>query len=231
MTCGSSGWSGRSKQQTSAQGSLTGHANYSVPRTSPRLAGRLRGRPLCGAEPLLSTLRLRWKLVQDLSIEALPNPEARTVSALDLSGDRWGGYVTARGICLVIEDDPDIRGLLDVILTRAGFGVHCEGTGAGGLRAAAELDLAFITLDLGLPDMHGHDVARALRSLTKAPILMITAHARPIDELDGMASGASAYLIKPFRPNQLTSLIQELSPGPLPAGPGVANPDGNRNRS
>ncbi|WP_369745654.1 response regulator transcription factor [Paenarthrobacter sp. AMU7] len=120
--------------------------------------------------------------------------------------------MTSRGICLAIEDDEDISGLLEVILTAAGFDVRAEETGATGLLAADDLDLALITLDLGLPDMDGRDVARKLREVTGAPILMITAHTQPGDELEGMAAGASAYLAKPFRPAQLRALVQELCP-------------------
>ncbi len=62
------------------------------------------------------------------------------------------------------------------------------------------MDLALITLDPGLSDLIGLDVARGLRALSKAPILMITAWAEPGEEIDGMAAGADAYLAKPVRP-------------------------------
>ncbi|CAH0221168.1 Transcriptional regulatory protein SrrA [Arthrobacter sp. Bi83] len=114
--------------------------------------------------------------------------------------------------CLVIEDDQDIRDLLCMILTGMGFVVHAETTGTAGLRAAGTLDLALITLDLGLPDLSGLDAARGLRTLSKAPILMITAWAEPGDEIDGMAAGADAYLAKPFRPHMLRELVQRLCP-------------------
>ncbi|WP_461165243.1 response regulator transcription factor [Arthrobacter sp. R4-81] len=93
-----------------------------------------------------------------------------------------------------------------------GFTVHAEATGAAGLRAAETLDLDLITLDLGLPDVNGLDVAHHLRALSTAPIIMITAWAEPGDELNGVASGADAYLTKPFRPHQLRELVQRLCP-------------------
>ncbi|MET3922842.1 response regulator [Arthrobacter sp. UYEF20] len=137
--------------------------------------------------------------------------------------------MNSRGICLVIEDDPDIQGLLCLILSRAGFEVHAKATGAAGLCAAERLDLALITLDLGLPDLNGHDVARAIRKLSKAPLLMITASAETADELDGIAAGASSYLTKPFRPVQLRTLVQELwpplSPVTTPAHEGIRGDD------
>jgi DNA-binding response OmpR family regulator len=114
--------------------------------------------------------------------------------------------------CLVIEDDQDIRDLLCIILTGMGFVVHAERTGTAGLRAAVTLDLALITLDLGLPDINGLDVARQIRAYSKAPILIISAWAEPGDELNGVASGADAYLTKPFGPHMLRELVQRLCP-------------------
>lgn len=114
------------------------------------------------------------------------------------------------GVCLIIEDDADIRGLVEVVLSGAGFETHTASTGADGIEAARRLDPALITLDIGLPDIDGHDVARRIREFTETPIIMLTARAKPTDELAGMASGAAAYLTKPFRPRQLRALALKL---------------------
>lgn len=137
--------------------------------------------------------------------------------------------MNSRGICLVVEDDLDIRGPLYLKLSHAGFEVNPEATGAPGLRGAESLDLALITLDQGLPDLNGHDVARAIRKLSKAPLLMITPSVATADELDGTAAGASFDLIKPFRPVQLRTLVEELcpplSPVTTPAHEGIRGDD------
>lgn len=123
--------------------------------------------------------------------------------------------MSSRGTCLVIEDDEDIAGLLEVILSNAGFTVQVEKTGTGGLKAAATLDdLALITLDLGLPDLNGIEVAQQLRPFTNAPILVITAFTVPADELSAMAAGASAFILKPFRPADLRAAVDRLCPNP-----------------
>ncbi|MET4097670.1 response regulator [Arthrobacter sp. UYCu712] len=124
--------------------------------------------------------------------------------------------MNSRGICLVIENDRDIRELLVLILSAMGFEVRAATTGAAGIRAARALDPPLITLNLGLPDISGHDVARSLRKYSNEPIIMITGRARAGDELDGMAAGATAYLTKPFRPAQLRAMVQELCPPPSP---------------
>jgi DNA-binding response OmpR family regulator len=63
--------------------------------------------------------------------------------------------------------------------------------------------LSLITLDLGLPDIDGHDVALELRSLSPAPLLFLTARAEEDEILTGLAAGAAAYVSKPFRPSLL----------------------------
>lgn len=125
----------------------------------------------------------------------------------------------SRGICLVIEDDQDIADLVSFILSQAGFEVHVARSGVEGLDAAAALDPALITLDLGLPDIDGLHVAQGLRGITEVPILMLTARARISDEMDGLSSGASGYLVKPFRPRELRILADHLCPDKSTTGP------------
>jgi two-component system OmpR family response regulator len=127
--------------------------------------------------------------------------------------------MNSRGICLVIEDDLDIRDLLCLILSGAGFEVHAEATGAAGLRAAKRLNLTLITLDLGLPDLDGHDVARQLRTLSTAPLLMITAYAEPDDELGGWSPAPTHTYPSPSGPpscgrSYKSSARHRLSPFP-----------------
>ncbi|MDI2036883.1 response regulator transcription factor [Paenarthrobacter nitroguajacolicus] len=123
--------------------------------------------------------------------------------------------MTSRGICVVIEDDNDIRDLIDLILSAEGFEVHAFETGTEGVMAAERLNPTLITLDVGLPDMDGREAARLVAAVSPAPILMITAFAERDDELHGIASGASAYLVKPFRPQQLREVAQGMVPQEL----------------
>jgi DNA-binding response OmpR family regulator len=124
-------------------------------------------------------------------------------------------------VCLVVEDDKDIRGLITVILSRAGFEVKVVSTGAEAIAAAGDPAIALVTLDVGLPDMDGHVVARAIRELSKAPLLFLTARSENDDLLAGMASGAAAYLTKPFRPTELRDLALQLSPAPVSQAPHI----------
>ncbi|MDQ0145529.1 response regulator transcription factor [Pseudarthrobacter niigatensis] len=121
-------------------------------------------------------------------------------------------------VCLVVEDDDDIRGLISVVLAHAGFKVTAVATGAEGIAAAADPAIALVTLDLGLPDMDGHVVAQAIGNLTTAPLLFLTARSEEDDVLAGMASGAAGYLTKPFHPKELKELAAQLCPAAAASG-------------
>ena len=124
----------------------------------------------------------------------------------------------SRGLCLVIEDDQDNQDLLALTMTRMGFDVLAVGNGVEGVAAAWEHHPVLVTVDLNLPDLDGLDVARHIRARSEAPMLFITARAEVDDEMAGMASGAAAYLTKPFRTRQLTDVVNKLCPtGPLTA--------------
>ena len=99
---------------------------------------------------------------------------------------------------LLAEDDPAISEPLARALTREGYNVVVQGTGQGAIDNAGIADL--IVLDLGLPDMDGLEVARAIRQkgLT-TPILVLTARADEVDLVVGLDAGADDYVTKPFR--------------------------------
>jgi two-component system OmpR family response regulator len=120
---------------------------------------------------------------------------------------------------LVIEDDEDIRGLVRVVLAQAGFDVHAASTGSEGVLAAKKLNPAVITLDLGLPDIDGFEVARQIRQFSDAYIVMLTARAEELDTLIGLESGADDYLTKPFRPRELRARIAAMMRRPRSDGP------------
>lgn len=130
---------------------------------------------------------------------------------------------------LVIEDDHDIRELVRVVLTQAGFDVIATSTGAEGVLAAKNSDPAVITLDLGLPDIDGFEVARQIRQFSDAYIVMLTARAEELDTLIGLESGADDYLTKPFRPRELRARVAAMMRRPRSTpepGNGAAAPLG-----
>src|SRR6186997_1476372 len=110
---------------------------------------------------------------------------------------------------LLAEDDPAIAEPLARALGREGYDVHVQGTGQGAIDAAAAADL--VVLDLGLPDMDGLDVARAIRNqgLT-TPVLVLTARADEVDLVVGLDAGADDYVTKPFRLAELLARVRAL---------------------
>jgi DNA-binding response OmpR family regulator len=118
---------------------------------------------------------------------------------------------------LVIEDDHHIRDLLRAVLSQAGFQVHVAATGVAGVDAARDLDPDVITLDLGLPDIDGFEVARRIRESSDAYIVMLTASTDEIDTLLGLEAGADDYLTKPFRPRELRARVEAMMRRPRSA--------------
>jgi two-component system OmpR family response regulator len=125
---------------------------------------------------------------------------------------------------LVIEDDHDIRELVRVVLVQAGFEVKVASSGAAGVLAAKELKPAVITLDLGLPDIDGFEVARQIREFSDAYIVMLTARAEELDTLIGLESGADDYLTKPFRPRELRARVAAMMRRPRSTSDSSAEP-------
>lgn len=111
---------------------------------------------------------------------------------------------------LVIEDDDDIRRLLEVVLGQAGFTIVSAATGADGVARAREAAPTLITLDIGLPDMDGYAVATKLREFYRGHLVMLSARSEPYDAALGMEVGADAYITKPFRPRALRAKLTEI---------------------
>ncbi|MFP3802873.1 response regulator, partial [Paraburkholderia sp. SIMBA_027] len=84
-------------------------------------------------------------------------------------------------------------------LTRAGFGVHVETTGEGGLERIRSLRPVAVILDVGLPGIDGVEVCRRLRAQDDwTPIIFVTARDEEVDMLLGLELGADGYMTKPF---------------------------------
>ena len=111
---------------------------------------------------------------------------------------------------VVIEDDPDIRGLLVRVLAKQGFDVTQAGTGLAGVEEVRRVQPDLVTLDLNLPDLDGLEVCKLLREFSDAFIVMLTARADELDKLTGLDNGADEYLSKPFSPRELQSRINAL---------------------
>lgn len=115
-----------------------------------------------------------------------------------------------RRVAVVVEDDEDIRGLLEVVLQQSGFDVHSTASGTHGVGLVESHLPDLVTLDLGLPDIDGFETARRIRTISDAHIVMLTARADELDTILGLEAGADEYMTKPFRPRELRARVDAI---------------------
>ena len=111
---------------------------------------------------------------------------------------------------LVVDDEFKIVQIARDYLEHAGFSVLTAGDGKSALSAARSAKPDLVILDLGLPEMDGLDVARALRKDSDVPIIMLTARGEETDKLVGLELGADDYITKPFSPKELVARVRTL---------------------
>lgn len=112
---------------------------------------------------------------------------------------------------VVVEDDPNIAGLVDLYLRREGFRVVQAADGASGLEAAERERPRLVILDVGLPgSMDGLEVCRRLRSRSEVAVLMLTARDSELDRVLGLELGADDYVTKPFSPRELVARVKAI---------------------
>ena len=115
-----------------------------------------------------------------------------------------------RARILIVEDEPQLRGLLRLYLERAGYAVTDAGDGASALAAFAADGADLVVLDLMLPGMQGEAVLEALREEADVPILITSAKRTDGERIAGLRLGADDYLAKPFNPHELTARVAAI---------------------
>lgn len=109
---------------------------------------------------------------------------------------------------LVIDDEVQIRRLLEITLSSNGFKIAEAETGKDGLVVAATAHPSLIILDLGLPDADGFDILKKLREWYQKPILILSAKSSEDDIIRALDNGANDYITKPFRTLELVARIR-----------------------
>ena len=124
---------------------------------------------------------------------------------------------------LVIEDLPGIQRLVQVCLSAAGLDVTTRSDGVTGIHAALAEPPDLVVLDIGLPRVDGWEVLETLRNDDRTrhvPVLVLTAHGTDENRNRAEASGANAFIPKPFRPDHLRrttlALLTEAAPDQAP---------------
>jgi CheY-like chemotaxis protein/pimeloyl-ACP methyl ester carboxylesterase len=114
---------------------------------------------------------------------------------------------------LVVDDDIDIRELVQLVLSRSGYEVHSECDGESGLAAARDLRPDLILLDWMMPKLTGVEVCQQLveaPSTAGIPVIMLTARAQQADVQMAYTAGATDFIVKPFSPRELASRVKDL---------------------
>jgi len=112
---------------------------------------------------------------------------------------------------LVVDDEPNIRELVQVALKFHGCSVTTAGSGKDALRRAETDQPDLIVLDVMLPDMDGFEVCRRLRSAgNEVPVIFLTARDTSSDTVTGLAIGGDDYVTKPFSVEALVARIRAV---------------------
>ena len=111
---------------------------------------------------------------------------------------------------LLVDDDPNIRQLVSLYLTREGFEVEEAQRGDEALKQFKAAAPSLILLDIMLPGIDGWQVCREVRKVSNIPIIMLTAKDETFDKVLGLELGADDYLSKPFEPKELVARIKAV---------------------
>jgi twitching motility two-component system response regulator PilG len=114
---------------------------------------------------------------------------------------------------LVVDDSASVRKLVELTLRRSGFSVISATSGVAALAALAETKPDLILLDVMLVALDGFQLCRAIRNhpdYTAVPIVILSGRESDSDRQHGLEAGVDAYLTKPFKPDQLSSIVQQL---------------------
>src|SRR5688500_13117451 len=109
---------------------------------------------------------------------------------------------------LVIDDEPQIRKLLEISLESNGYKIIQAPTGREGIILSASHPPDLRLLDIGLPDMSGHEVLKEIRQWYSKSIIILSVQDTEADIVSALDQGATDYLTKPFRTGELLARIR-----------------------
>ena len=111
---------------------------------------------------------------------------------------------------LVVDDHPDLRALLRILLERAGHRVVEAANGREAVRALFQERPDVVVLDVDMPVMDGWSTLERIREASEVPVLMLTGQAGELDKVRGLRAGADDYVTKPFGRQELLARVEVL---------------------
>lgn len=109
---------------------------------------------------------------------------------------------------LIVDDEKEIRDLIEIYLKNEGYIVEKAGTGLEALKLVEEKQIDLIILDVMMPVVNGIDACIKIREQYNTPIIMLSAKVEDIDKILGLSVGADDYLAKPFNPLELIARVK-----------------------
>lgn len=111
---------------------------------------------------------------------------------------------------LVVDDEEEIRNLLEIYLLNEGYKVVKASNGEEAIKIIENNDIQLVVLDVMMPKMNGMETCKKIREKLNIPILMLSAKSEDMDKIQGIMTGADDYISKPFNPLEFTVRVKAL---------------------
>ena len=114
---------------------------------------------------------------------------------------------------MTVDDSASMRQMVSLVLRGAGYAVVEAADGADGLSKLGGQELGLVLSDINMPNMDGLEFTRQLRAMPQykfVPIVLLTTESHPEKKQEGKAAGATAWIVKPFNPEQLLNVVQKV---------------------
>jgi two-component system, chemotaxis family, chemotaxis protein CheY len=114
---------------------------------------------------------------------------------------------------MTVDDSASMRQMVGLVLRGAGYTVVEAADGVDGLAKLGGQELGMVLSDINMPNMDGLEFTRQLRAMPQykfVPIVLLTTESHPEKKQEGKAAGATAWIVKPFNPEQLLTVVQKV---------------------
>lgn len=111
---------------------------------------------------------------------------------------------------LVVEDQPEIRTIVEKYLLKEGYAVLSAGDGLEALALFNSSTVHLVLLDVMMPGIDGFEVLNEIRTVSEVPVIMLTARQNEVDRVRGFRGGVDDYVVKPFSAKELMLRVQRL---------------------
>jgi two-component system chemotaxis response regulator CheY len=115
---------------------------------------------------------------------------------------------------MTVDDSASLRQMVSLVLQGAGYRVVEAVDGVDALSKLKSQEVHFFLSDINMPNMNGLEFTRQVRALPQyrfVPIVLLTTESHPEKKLEGKAAGATAWIVKPFNPDQLLAVVKKVA--------------------